>query len=65
MPGDLNPRTIRAEMARRCLSPIQVQPYEDPDRGWVVPLDEAQAEVREFLGWLWRSCLAAEVPDAG
>jgi hypothetical protein len=61
------PMNLRAEMARAGIAPMHNQPYEDPERGWVDPLDddEARTILRRFLAALWRSCLEAEAsgPD--
>lgn len=54
------PMAIRAEMARKGL--IHLMPYDDPERGWVDPLNnqETKAAVRAFMGRLWRACQDAE-----
>lgn len=61
------PMKMRAEMARGGIAPIQLQPYEDPERGWVDPLDgdESRTVVRRFMHALWRACERAEAePNA-
>lgn len=57
-----DPRHIRAEMARIGLAPTQLSPYEDPERGYVDPLDDSSARsvVRGFLAAVWRACERAE-----
>lgn len=62
-PLDLRkPFAIRAEMARRGFAPGLLLPYDDPDRGWVDPLDdqETKADVRGFMAEVWKACLDAE-----
>lgn len=57
-----NPVGIRAAMARRGLAPGHTHAYDDPDRGWVNPLDdrETQGDVRALLAELWQACLNVE-----
>lgn len=57
-----NPIGIRAEMARRGLLCHQLLPYEDPERGRVVPLcqHEVQVLALDFLDKLEMACRRAE-----
>ena len=60
-PLDLSrPMNLRAEMARSGLHSLTS--YDDPERGWVNPLDdpEQQQLVRSFLNRLWQAALDAE-----
>lgn len=61
------PMQIRAEMARAAIAPMHVFPYDDPERGWVDPLDddETRTVLRRFLGALWRACERAEAEHSG
>lgn len=56
------PMSLRAHMARRGLMFDQLAPYDDPERGWVDPLDDddVRIEVRRFVGQLWKAALRAE-----
>ena len=56
------PMSIRANMARLGIAPMQSRPYDDPERGYVDPLDDHESRllVRAFLGELWRACEQAE-----
>ena len=58
----LNPKHIRAVMARGGISPAWLAAYDDAEQGHVNPLDdpEAQAEVHRFLCQIWHACLIAE-----
>jgi hypothetical protein len=57
-----NPLHLRAEMARAGIAPSNNRPYDDPERGYVDPLDddEARTIMRRFLAALWRACERAE-----
>lgn len=57
-----DPVHLRAEMARAGIAPMHNRPYDDPERGWVDPLDddETRTIVRRFLAALWRACERAE-----
>lgn len=59
------PMHLRAEMARAGLAPMQVHPYDDPERGWVDPLNdhETRTTIRQFMFALWRACERAEAVD--
>ena len=56
------PMSLRAHMARLGIAPMQCRPYEDPERGYVDPLDDHESRLllRSFLGALWRACERAE-----
>ena len=56
------PMSIRANMARLGIAPMQSRPYDDPERGYVDPLDDHESRLllRAFLGELWRACEQAE-----
>ena len=60
------PMSLRAEMARGGIAPMQTRPYDDPEYGYVDPLadDEMRTTVRRFLGALWRACERAEAQPA-
>ena len=49
------PMHIRAEMARAGIAPMQNRPWDDPERGYVDPLndDETRTTLRRFLAALW------------
>jgi hypothetical protein len=69
-PLDLSkPTSLRAHMARRGLMFNQLAPFEDPERGWVDPLDdhETRDEARRFMGQVWKAALRAEhlAPESG
>lgn len=61
------PLSIRAEMARLGLAPAQMTTYEDPERGWLDPLDddEMRTAVRRLMSALWAASLRHEGADRG
>ena len=56
------PMALRAEMARQGLMFHQLLPYDDPERGYVDPLDdhETKVAVRRFMGRIWQAALRIE-----
>ena len=59
----MNPRTVRAEMARHGLLPNQLRPYWSPDRERTIdPLmeEDTRVAVRDFARWLEQTCLDSE-----
>lgn len=51
------PLHIKAEMARKGIAPMQLQGYEDPERGWVDPMDDmdTKAAIRHLLSEIWKA----------
>lgn len=56
-----SPLSIRAEMARKGLLLDQLLPYDDPEKGWVDPMNEkdTQLALLRFVRDLERICAEA------